>query len=401
MSSRQVLDDAVVAQLLVDLRKHENAHNDALDNPVSVLWERLHTAWWNVTKRINSADPDSTSTATYNWPAWNIVQHTKPSLVFFLKKTYKAKWLSLKAGRRKVKDDPTPRLITVATRLGLGDKQEPLWLLFLYLGPDVMTSPKTTKELSAWLGKWDDVETQRELILSWIWEETLARWDTDNDEPPMPERVDICSMIRKHPPPPSPPPPSAQVSKAPRRSKRGAPQVSDDREPKRPRTTTAVEPQQEDESSPFLEVPLSELHDRSEGDESSPFLTIPLSELGNDRSEAIETALGDSSQFLTIPLSELGDRSEAVEAGLGGYFMSGGNVEGVGGDFDEFSVDLEDLSGMDEPSFQLQREQTEADIREQNEATLRERWIKALRALRRLPADASGDVNWVEGTLAV
>lgn len=91
------------------------------------------------------------------------------------------------------------------------------------------------------------------------------------------------------------------------------------------------------DSSPFLEVPLSELRGQSEGDESFPFLKVPLSETG-DRSEAVEAGMGDDI------------RPEAdVSAD---YFMSGGNGEGLGG-FDEFSAGLDGLSGMDEPSFQL------------------------------------------------
>lgn len=204
MAAVRVLRDEDVEKLLRQLRGYDSQYNKTLGHAISAVWDDLHAAWWKATRAVNK-DPTSPSTASYNWPRWNIEVHTTPSLLFFLTNLYAPIWADLDQKRPKVKDEPTIRIKTIAARLGLTDEAKPPYkppyMLFLHLGPELIKSSTAMKEFSAYLGKWgQELTEKRNAILEWLWEATLEGHGTNDDKPPMPTLDTLRVMVRNHPP---------------------------------------------------------------------------------------------------------------------------------------------------------------------------------------------------------
>ncbi|KAF7548862.1 hypothetical protein G7046_g8530 [Stylonectria norvegica] len=92
------------------------------------------------------------------------------------------------------KENPYPRIRTIAERLGLGGRRGTPWLLFLYLGPEMLSIIRLRKEFSAWLGRPHSIDP--EAILSLLNEKAVRRHGLNiTDYPPQVTREDVRAVM--------------------------------------------------------------------------------------------------------------------------------------------------------------------------------------------------------------
>lgn len=151
-SQPDVSEDAEVHRLLSELKQYTPSVGN-LDQPataVQQLWTDLHFAWWKAT--VAALPPTSDESALPSWGTW-IQAHTTPAgLDVALHWVFGSTWMDI--GVSGVKDNPYARIKTIANRLGMDlANQSTPWLLFLFLGTEVLSSVRALKIFSAWLGR--------------------------------------------------------------------------------------------------------------------------------------------------------------------------------------------------------------------------------------------------------
>lgn len=105
-------------------------------------------------------------------------QHSEEALKSFLAQRYRAEWSAIKAK----KGTYPGRVLGVSAKLGLGERTDAPWLLFLELGSIIMKSPWAINHLSAWLGRNKTWGSQ--LVFSVLRGSALKRHQ-DEDSPPL------------------------------------------------------------------------------------------------------------------------------------------------------------------------------------------------------------------------
>ena len=195
-SQPELSDDAEVQRLLSELKQYTpNIPIANLDQPAPVvqkLWGDLHFAWWRATvQRLSQSSEDS---PVPNWAKW-IQAHTTPAcLDVALHWVFGEQWMNI--GASGAKENPYSRIATVAKRLGLDPASHSTpWLLFLFLGTDVLSSPKCMKTISAFIGH-QPASFDPNVLLCAINDKAVRRHGLDNiHSAPQVRRKDVIRTI--------------------------------------------------------------------------------------------------------------------------------------------------------------------------------------------------------------
>lgn len=236
------------------------------------------------------------------------------------------------------------------------------------------------KELSAWLGKREDLAAERGAILGWIWAEAVRRHGVQSAIAPSPIRQDIVAMIQAHPSP------------ATTGRKRAIVEEREVGSAKRAR----IEQSEEEESSAFHDVSIGSQDLGSTGPvlmveekKSSPFFEVSIGSQGLRAEDEDEEEGPERARKATpAPEADITLMSGALNDDLSSFSLNNQQV------YDSLVRGFESPT----PESQLLRESQESELRERD---LREQWIAALLALRSLEQDETGTMNWREGTQAI